>query len=100
MSRYDVKGRWVNRIPELLAAKGQMLGLDRPVTVDEMASEIGVSRQTVYTWISGRDAAMLAADSAAKLERYFGIKVWSIWRLEVEGVSENELGQQAAVATA
>ena len=73
---------WVSRISELLEAKGRMLGLGRAVKPDEMAAQIGVSRQTVYTWMSPDGLSSLSADSAAKLERYFGVSAANIWRLD------------------
>lgn len=99
MDRYAIKGKWKSRIPELLAAKGEMLGLGRPVKPDEMAAEIGVSRQTVYNWASLDGIDTLTGDSSAKLVQYFGVPVWNIWRLEFEPADKaSEVGQPVGVA--
>jgi plasmid maintenance system antidote protein VapI len=99
MNSNKVRAVWISRIPELLEAKGQMLGKGRAVRVDEMAEAIHVSRQTIYAWMSSNGQNVITADSAARLERYFGVSIWNIWRLEITNESGEvaqgiELGQQ------
>ena len=77
-----MKPKWKSRINELLDAKGRMLGLDRAVTAEEAAKELGVSRQTVYAWMEDEGIQMLSAEKAARVARYFGVPVYSVWRLE------------------
>lgn len=98
MKTTSIRAVWKSRISELLQAKGTMLGLERPIRPEEVANELGVSRQTIYTWMGDDGINMLTADNAAKLERYFGVPVWSIWRLvAVDAIEDTEPGQQAAL---
>lgn len=95
MKTKDMGGVWKSRLSDLLLAKGQMLGKGRALTPEELSKEIGVSRQTVYNWMSPDGLKTLTANHAIRLERFFGVPVERIWQLE-----EDEPGNVTALATA
>ncbi len=86
---------WVSTIRDLLNAKGQLLGRD--VSPEELADFVGVSRQTVYTWMSEKGIPTISADKTARLMEFFGVPEWRLWRL-VDVEAEDEPGQVVAYA--
>lgn len=79
---------WKSRIPALLSLKGELEG--RKIQPSEVAKAIGVTKATVYTWLSNEGVPTISADMSAKLARYFGVQVWRLWELDE---SEDEPGQ-------
>lgn len=78
----QAKGVWKSRLQLLLEIKGNMLGKGRALRPEELAEAVGVSRQTVYAWMSDNGLQRLTADHAIRLQRYFGVPVDKIWQLE------------------
>lgn len=85
--------KWKSRIPELLEAKGDLLG--RKVSPEELAQAIGVTRQTIYTWIAEEGVPTISADKTAKLMEFFGVPEWRLWSLQA--ADDTELGEVLAV---
>jgi DNA-binding XRE family transcriptional regulator len=81
---------------EILRLKKQAK-IERKLTYDDIAREIGVSRQTLYLWRKGVPA--MPADSVF-LAEYLGLgkdEVPKMWKL-VEVPDEGKQGQKVAVA--
>lgn len=94
MNTRDLNGVWRSRLKELMRMKGEMLGLGRALKPEELANEIGVSKQTVYNWLADDGLQSLTANHAIRLVRYFGVPINRIWEL-----SEDTEGQPVAAAT-
>lgn len=58
----------INRLPSLIGRKQQEE--NRVIDVATIASETGVSRQTIYNWLNG-DVTMYSAGTIEALCRYF-----------------------------
>ena len=87
---------YVSRIEELLRLKSEMVG--ERVRVSDLADYVGVSRQTVQTWLSPRGVKNLpTASHQFKLEQFFAVtfdKIWTLKSVETEG--GDEPGQRVA----
>ena len=88
---------WVSNIRDLLGAKGKLLG--REVRAEELAEFVGVSRQTVYTWMSSDGIPTISADKTAKLMEFFGVPEWRLWKLADASDEDEPAGQRVAVQT-
>lgn len=88
---------YTSRINELLKLKSEMVGKD--LSADDLAQHIGVTRQTIYNWMSNNGVNSLpSAQHQLALVRYFGVPWTRIWRLlDEEG---DELPQGMAYAPA
>jgi DNA-binding XRE family transcriptional regulator len=79
-----------SRIEELLRLKSQMLG--EPLSAEDLAQHIGVTRQTIYNWMSEDGVnTMPSAPHQIKLETYFGVPWTQIWRL----VNQEKMSEQS-----
>jgi len=71
-------------IQSLLALKSEMNGEE--ISVPDLARAVGVSRQTIYSWLSPRGVKTLpGAVRQRRLEQFFGVSFKRIWTLDDGG---------------
>jgi len=88
---------WVSAIRDLLDVKGKLLG--REISPEELAHFVGVSRQTVYTWMSDDGVPTISANKTAGLMEFFGVPEWRLWKLvDATSKEDDPTGQRTAEA--
>lgn len=78
----------------IILRKGMQRG--KAIKTSELAKMLGVSRETVYNWLSGVKA--ISADYTAALCEVLDAKPAEIW--ELVPVEDEQMGKLVAVATA
>jgi len=77
---------YVSRIEELLKLKSDMT--KETISVNDLADYVGVSRQTIYLWMSEKGVNSLpTAERQRKLEKFFSVtwdKIWTLKRADDE----------------